>query len=50
MNAERQPVNALAFGMMVVLCMLWGVQPITMKLAAPHISLGSRRKSGSIRY
>ena len=39
MNAERKPVNALAFGMMVVLCMLWGFQPITMKLAAPHISL-----------
>ena len=39
MNAERKPVNALAFGTMLVLCMLWGFQPITMKLAAPHISL-----------
>jgi len=39
MNAERKPVNALAFGMMVLLCMLWGFQPVTMKLAAPHISL-----------
>jgi len=38
-NAERQPVNALAFGMMVLLCMLWGFQPVTMKLAAPHVSL-----------
>jgi drug/metabolite transporter (DMT)-like permease len=38
-NAERKPVNALAFGMMLLLCMLWGFQPITMKLAAPHISL-----------
>ncbi len=39
MNAERKPVNALAFGMMILLCMLWGFQPVTMKLAAPHISL-----------
>lgn len=39
MNAERKPVNTLAFGMMVLLCMLWGFQPVTMKLAAPHISL-----------
>ncbi len=39
MSAERKPVDALAFGMMVLLCMLWGFQPITMKLAAPHISL-----------
>ena len=39
MNAERKPVDALAFGTMVLLCMLWGFQPVTMKLAAPHISL-----------
>jgi len=39
MNAERKPVNGIAFGTMVLLCMLWGFQPITMKLAAPHISL-----------
>lgn len=39
MNAERKPVNSLAFGMMVLLCMLWGFQQVTIKLAAPHISL-----------
>ena len=39
MSVDRKPVDALAFGMMVLLCMLWGFQPITMKLAAPHISL-----------
>lgn len=39
MNAERKPVDALAVGMMILLCMLWGFQPVTMKLAAPHVSL-----------
>lgn len=39
MNAERKPVDTLAFGTMVLLCMLWGFQQVTMKLAAPHISL-----------
>jgi len=39
MNAERKPVNSLAFGVMILLCMLWGFQPVTMKLAAPHVSL-----------
>jgi drug/metabolite transporter (DMT)-like permease len=39
MIAERKPVDALAFGTMVLLCMLWGFQPVTMKLAAPSISL-----------
>jgi len=37
--AERKPVDAVAFGTMILLCMLWGFQPITMKLAAPHITL-----------
>jgi len=39
MSGERRPVDAFAFGTMVFLCMLWGFQPITMKLAAPHVSL-----------
>jgi drug/metabolite transporter (DMT)-like permease len=39
MSAERKPVDALAFGMMILICMVWGFQHITMKLAAPHISL-----------
>jgi drug/metabolite transporter (DMT)-like permease len=38
-SAERKPVDALAFGMMILICMVWGVQHITTKLAAPHISL-----------
>jgi drug/metabolite transporter (DMT)-like permease len=39
MSGDRKPVDALAFGTMIVLCMLWGFQQVTMKLAAPHISL-----------
>ena len=39
MSAERKPVDAFAFGMMILICMLWGFQHVTMKLAAPHISL-----------
>ena len=39
MSAERKPVDALAFGMMILICMVWGFQHITTKLAAPHISL-----------
>ena len=39
MRGERRPVDAFAFGTMIFLCMLWGFQPITMKLAAPHVSL-----------
>ena len=37
MVPDRKPVDALAFGTMVLLCMLWGFQPVTMKLAAPHM-------------
>jgi len=39
MNADRKPVDAFAFGTMVLLCMQWGFHTVTMKLAAPHISL-----------
>ena len=39
MSAERKPVDALAFGMMILICMVWGFQHVTTKLAAPHISL-----------
>lgn len=39
MSIERKPVDALAFGMMTLLCMLWGFQQVTIKLAAPHVSL-----------
>jgi len=39
MSGERRSVDAFAFGTMIFLCVLWGFQPITMKLAAPHVSL-----------
>lgn len=39
MSADRKPVDARAFGMMILICMVWGFQQVTMKLAAPHISL-----------
>lgn len=38
MPAERKPVDGLAFGLMALLCALWGFQQVTIKLAAPDIS------------
>ena len=38
MPPERKPVDGLAFGLMVVLCALWGFQQVTIKLAAPDVS------------
>lgn len=38
MSSERKPVDALAVSMMVVLCMSWGFQQITIKIAAAGIS------------
>jgi drug/metabolite transporter (DMT)-like permease len=35
---ERKPADALAVSMMVVLCMCWGFQQITIKIAAAGIS------------
>jgi drug/metabolite transporter (DMT)-like permease len=35
---ERKPVDGLAFGLMALLCALWGFQQVTIKLAAPDIS------------
>lgn len=34
----RKPVDALAVSMMIVLCMCWGFQQITIKVAAAGIS------------
>jgi len=37
-SAERKPADALAVSMMVVLCMCWGFQQVTIKIAAAGIS------------
>jgi drug/metabolite transporter (DMT)-like permease len=37
-SSERKPADALAMSMMVVLCMCWGFQQITIKIAAAGIS------------
>jgi drug/metabolite transporter (DMT)-like permease len=37
-SSERKPADALAVSMMVVLCMCWGFQQITIKIAAAGIS------------
>jgi drug/metabolite transporter (DMT)-like permease len=36
---DRKPVDALAFGLMFTLCVLWGFQQVTIKVAAADISL-----------
>lgn len=38
MSSERKPADALAVSMMVVLCMCWGFQQVTIKIAAAGIS------------
>jgi len=37
-KAARRPLDATAFGIMLVLCLCWGFQQVAMKLAAPDIS------------
>jgi drug/metabolite transporter (DMT)-like permease len=37
-SSERKPADALAMSMMVVLCMCWGFQQVTIKIAAAGIS------------
>ena len=39
MTADRKPLDALAFGLMTVLCIAWGLQQVTIKIAAPDVSL-----------
>jgi drug/metabolite transporter (DMT)-like permease len=39
MPPDRKPLDALAFGLMIVLCMTWGFNQVTIKLAAPDVSL-----------
>lgn len=38
MSSERKPADALAMSMMVVLCLCWGFQQVTIKIAAAGIS------------
>lgn len=37
-SSDRKPVDGLAFGLMALLCALWGFQQVTIKLAAPDVS------------
>jgi drug/metabolite transporter (DMT)-like permease len=39
MTTDRKSLDALAFGLMIVLCMAWGFQQVTIKWTAPDISL-----------
>ncbi len=39
MALDRKPLDATAFGLMALLCMLWGFQQVTIKVAAPDVSL-----------
>jgi drug/metabolite transporter (DMT)-like permease len=36
---ERRPLDAGAFGLMLLLCLVWGVQQVPIKLTAPEVSL-----------
>jgi drug/metabolite transporter (DMT)-like permease len=38
MTAERRPVDGPATGLMVVLCALWGLQQVAIKVAAPDVA------------
>ncbi|HEX7043402.1 MAG TPA: DMT family transporter [Burkholderiales bacterium] len=39
MITDRRPLDAAAFGLMTLLCFLWGVQQVVVKLTAPYVSL-----------
>lgn len=36
---ERKPLDATAFGLMLLFCLVWGVQQVPIKLTAPEVSL-----------
>ena len=38
MIAERRPVDGSAMGLMVLLCALWGLQQVAIKVAAPDVA------------
>ena len=35
---QRKALDVQASGLMIVLCMIWGIQQVVLKLAAPDIS------------
>ena len=35
---ERKALDATASGLMIMLCMIWGLQQVILKMAAPDIS------------
>ncbi len=37
MSSHRKPADAFALATMVVLCAIWGMQQVAVKLAAPHV-------------
>lgn len=37
MNIDRKPLDGLATGLMVLLCLCWGLQQVAIKVAAPHM-------------
>lgn len=37
MSSHRKPADGFAFATMVVLCAIWGLQQVAVKLAAPHV-------------
>jgi drug/metabolite transporter (DMT)-like permease len=39
MASDRKPLDSLAFGVVTVLCMAWGLQQVAIKMAAPDVSL-----------
>jgi drug/metabolite transporter (DMT)-like permease len=39
MPAEPKPLDATAFGLMTLLCLVWGFHQVTIKVAAPDVSL-----------
>ena len=39
MPADRKPLDATAFGLMTLLCVVWGFQQVTIRVAAPDVSL-----------
>ncbi|HTO48442.1 MAG TPA: DMT family transporter [Burkholderiales bacterium] len=39
MPADRKPLDAIAFGLMTLLCVVWGFHQVTIRAAAPDVSL-----------
>ncbi len=37
MMSNRKPLDAMAVGLMLMLCVIWGLQQVAVKLAAPHM-------------